>query len=355
MTPGTVPEEIRWPDRTCLLRTGALEETFVGPLLGEIPTAQLLLRDSGVPQEVLDPIRKVLGSRAPLHEFSVAGGEAVKSSQGWREILEMLAEARIDRAGLMVVVGGGAVADAAAFAASIWHRGIPWIGVPTTLLAMVDAHVGGKTAVHFEGIKNRIGTFHLPRAVIADPALLTSLPRAQRALGWAELIKAAWIGDAELLETLESDRGSIAQDLIPTVHQIAAAVAVKVRIVVEDPYEEGSRELLNFGHTLAHALEMNSSPAVPHGAAVAIGMVFAARLSHAMGETTESTEQRLREVLQAVELPTDWQQFDLEAINNSLCHDKKARGGEVRWVLPRSPGQMVVRSVPREVVEQVLR
>ncbi|RTZ88152.1 MAG: 3-dehydroquinate synthase [Bacillota bacterium] len=355
MTRGQMDTRIEWPDACCQLRIGPLDEAIDDELLGPLPTSQLLLRDSGVEESSLDSLRQILSRRAPLVEQVVAGGEESKHSASFRNILEMMAESGLDRGGLLLVAGGGALADSAAFAASIWHRGVPWIAIPTTLLAMVDAHIGGKTAIHFEGIKNRIGSFHLPRAVISDVGFLDSLPVYQRAMGWAELIKAAWIGDPDLFESLENDPAAIPKNLIPTVEQLASAVAVKVAIVEQDPFEENRREVLNLGHTLAHALEMNTSPPMLHGEAVARGFCFAARLAEEIGEAPAGTERRIAKVLKRVGLPTDLGGFDLEVVMPALLADKKARGQQGRWVIPCAPGKVVVKSVPTEVVERLLR
>ncbi len=355
MTRGQFGTRIEWPDASCLLRIGPLDQVIDDQLLGPLPTSQLLLRDSGVDESSLDPLRQILSKRAPLVEKMVAGGEESKHTGSFRSILELMAQSGLDRGGLMLVAGGGALADSAAFAASIWHRGVPWIGIPTTLLAMVDAHIGGKTAIHFDGVKNRIGSFHLPRAVISDLAFLESLPIEQRAMGWAELIKAAWIGDPGLFESLENDPAAIPEHLIPTVEQLASAVAVKVDIVEQDPFEEDRREVLNLGHTLAHALEMTSSPPVLHGEAVARGFCFAARLAEEIGEAPAGTERRIATVMERVGLPTGLGGIDLEVVMPALLADKKTRGQQLRWVIPCAPGKVVVQSVPTEVVERLLR
>ncbi|MEE2883330.1 MAG: 3-dehydroquinate synthase family protein [Planctomycetota bacterium] len=353
------PIRIEWPDATCELHTGSLAQIVEGEhLLAVIPastTSLVLLRDAAVPAALLAPIRSFMAGRVPLKEFEVAGGESCKTPQGWFSILEILAQSKLDRGGLVIVAGGGALGDAAGFAASVWHRGVPWIAIPTTLLAMVDAHVGGKTAIHHSGIKNRIGSFHLPRAVLADPTMLDSLPLQQRSQGWAELIKAAWIGAPDLLEELESQPRSIPEDLIPAHHQIAAAVAVKVGLVEEDPFEVGRREHLNLGHTLAHALEMNTTPQLLHGDAVSLGMVFAATLAEQLSIAVPGTATRISDLLQRVGLPVDWSDFPIEPIMSSLLDDKKVRAGRQRWVLPRKPGDIVVEEISDQVVEQVFR
>lgn len=359
MNPPISSTRIEWPQTSCQLLTGALGELLsskqLSAAVGKNPTSQVLLRDASVPFEALEPVRDWLARRAPVEEFELAGGESVKTPDSWSSILELFATAKLDRGGLVIVAGGGALGDAAGFAASIWQRGVPWVAIPTTLLAMVDAHIGGKTAINHGGVKNRIGSFHLPRVVLTDPALLDSLPLEERMQGWAELIKAAWIGDPVLLTELESDPDSIPPDKIPTSLQIAAASAVKVAIVGSDPFEYGPREVLNFGHTFAHALEMNSAVPIRHGEAVSRGMVFAATLAEEVSITASGTATRISDLLQRVGLPVDWSQTPIEPILASLLEDKKVRSGTVRWVLPREPGDMVVESVPQEIVERLLR
>ncbi|MEC9476012.1 MAG: 3-dehydroquinate synthase family protein [Planctomycetota bacterium] len=350
---------IRWPQSTCELVTGSLsrllELDHIVETVSDSFSAQVLFRDSSVPLAKLDPVRDFFADRAPLHEFEIPGGEACKSPESWSGLLENLAQVKLDRGGLIIVAGGGALGDAAGFAASVWHRGVPWIAIPTTLLAMVDAHVGGKTAIQYDGIKNRIGSFHLPRAVLADPGFLDSLPLQQRSQGWAELIKAAWIGAPELLMELESDPDSIAADLIPTGQQIGAAVAVKVDIVAADPFEAGPREFLNLGHTLAHALEVSVTPRPLHGDAVSIGMVFAGALSEALGIAEAGTAARIGRLLERVGLPVNWPGLPVEAVLSALVADKKVRSGRQRWILPCKPGEMVVEEVPQQLVERLLR
>ena len=358
MNPVVPSSRIEWPHATCQLFTGSLDELVradqLSVALAETPTSQVILRDAAVPFGALEPVRGWLRQRAPVEEFEFPGGESAKTFDSCLSILELLATAGLDRGGLVIVAGGGALGDAAGFAASIWHRGVPWVAIPTTLLAMVDASIGGKTAIHQGGVKNRIGSFHLPRVVLTDPSFLDSLPLQERTQGWAELIKAAWVGDPELLAQLESDPGSIPRDKIPTSHQIAAAVAVKVAIVGSDPFEHGPREVLNFGHTFAHALEMTSTTPIRHGEAVSRGMVFAATLAEEVSIAASGTASRISDLLERAGLPVDWSEAAIEPVLSSLLGDKKVRAGRQRWVLPRKPGEMVVETIPQHIVERVL-
>ena len=321
-------------------------------------TSVLVFRDNKIPEHCSTPLQETCEERGiPFKLENLQGGEGLKDPNGWQNIIEAMGQASLDRAGRVVVMGGGSLGDAVGFAASVWHRGTPWLAIPTTLLAMVDAHIGGKTAVHQGGVKNRIGSFHLPEQVIVDRSLLSTLPLEERRQGWAELIKAAWLSETPLLQQLENDADAFSEDLIPSPEVLRSAMSVKVSIVNEDLHESGRREILNLGHTLAHALEMEAirnGTFLPHGSAVSIGMVFSARLAKECGVGSDENVTRLIQLLQKVGLPTNMGPLDIDPVMKALRSDKKTRGGQLRWVLPVNPGNVIVDTVESSRVRRVL-
>jgi shikimate kinase/3-dehydroquinate synthase len=259
----------------------------------------------------------------------------------------------LDRSGMVLSLGGGVTGDVAGFAAASYMRGVRFVQVPTTLLAMVDASVGGKTGVDLPQGKNLVGAFKQPVAVIIDPAVLATLPVDEMRSGMAEVIKHGVIGAPDLFAELEAGwRGSE-----PAVRgsQIARALAVKIAIVEEDPFERGRRAALNLGHTVGHALERLSGFSLRHGEAVAIGMVAAARIAGELGLAAPALAAHIEAVLAGWGLPVRCPPFEADAIWEAMAHDKKRQGRALRWVLPREIGQVeLVEDVPRERVRSVL-
>ncbi|OUU24544.1 MAG: hypothetical protein CBC13_03360 [Planctomycetia bacterium TMED53] len=317
----------------------------------------LIFRDVKVDPSYTSPLGLYCEQHGIQHsEVTLDGGESLKYQEEWGSILEHMAAADLDRSSCVVAAGGGSVGDAVGFAAAVWKRGIPWIALPTTLLAMVDAHVGGKTAIHHGGIKNVLGAIHLPRQVWVNPSILDSLPTEELRYGWAELIKSAWIGSGELLDSLKD---GIPEDLIPTEDQLRQSVAVKVDVVNRDLHEGGLRRILNFGHTLGHALEMehdlSGSHRWSHGEAVAMGMMFACHVARACGVSTEDWQPQLGSQLTRVGLPLRPAEVpDRERLIDRLLRDKKNHGGNVTLILPERPGEMVVREFAVTEIRQFL-
>ena len=268
----------------------------------------------------------------------VPRGEPAKRLDVLGRLWEALGTARIGRDGGIVALGGGSVGDLAGFAAATYLRGVRVAQVPTTLLAMVDSSIGGKTGIDLVGGKNLAGAFHQPDAVLADPAVLASLPRRERSSGLAEIVKCAFLSDRDAVAQAErSVEAVLAGDLGPTFGSIALAGALKATVVGEDEREQGVRELLNFGHTLGHAYEAASAYRVTHGEAVSVGMVFASALAERLDLVAAGFRERLESILQASGLPT---RARLPARTwDHLAHDKKVRAGQVRWILPRAIGR----------------
>jgi shikimate kinase/3-dehydroquinate synthase len=283
----------------------------------------------------------------------VPDGEAHKMLATVRALYDDFVEAGLDRQGTVLALGGGVVGDMAGFAAATYLRGVALVQVPTTLLAMVDASVGGKVAVDHPRGKNLIGAFKQPALVLADPDTLATLPAAELANGLAEVIKAGLIGDPVLWEQIERYGPA------PLPWLVERALRVKVAIVEEDPYERGRRAVLNLGHTIGHALELLSGYDLSHGSAVSIGLVAAARLSARRGLCDDGLPDRVKRVLARLGLPTTYRGFTPDHIWRAMATDKKRRGTRRRFVLLRAVGDVLVTDqVTREdtlAVLEVLR
>jgi shikimate kinase/3-dehydroquinate synthase len=276
-------------------------------------------------------------------------GEAYKTLDTVRSLYDQFVAGGLDRYGVVLALGGGVIGDMAGFAAATYLRGVPLVQLPTTLLAMVDASIGGKVAVDHPQGKNLIGAFKQPELVVIDPLALATLDEAEMRSGWAEVIKAGVIGSPSLFERLEEGGNE------PLLSVIAEAIRVKVAIVEEDPYEKGRRAVLNLGHTFGHALEVLSGFTLRHGEAVSVGLVAAARTAVALGLCDETVEGRLAALLQRFGLPTRYQGYEPREIWETMATDKKRRGKKLRFVLPQALGQvMVTDQVPKAVVLEVL-
>ena len=256
---------------------------------------------------------------------------------------------KLERGSLIVALGGGVVGDMAGFAAATWLRGIAVVQVPTTLLAMVDASIGGKTGVNHPGGKNLIGAFHQPRLVLVDPDTLITLPEREYRAGMAEVIKYGVIGDPELFCELEAagerlaSMASLSTDLLQSILERSAAA--KARVVAADEHEGGLRAILNYGHTLGHVVEaLCGYGTYLHGEAVAIGMVAAGELALELGLWSAADQARQRAVIAAAGLPLRWPDLEPGAVLDCLQGDKKVRDGTVRFVLPTSLGTVEIRS-----------
>ena len=273
----------------------------------------------------------------------VPSGEAAKDVTVLAGLWSWLAECRVTRTDCVVGIGGGATTDLAGFAAATWLRGVRVVLMPTTLLGMVDAAVGGKTAIDIAAGKNLVGAFYPPAGVLADLAPLGTLPRADYAAGLAEIIKAGFIADGEILRLVDADPAAAATPDGPHTRElIERAIAVKARVVSADLRESGQREMLNYGHTLGHAIEKRERYAFRHGDAVAIGMVFAAEVGRLSGYLTEPDVARHRDVLRAVGLPVTYQAGAWPELRETMSLDKKVRGARLRMVVLDGIGHPVI-------------
>jgi len=290
--------------------------------------------------------------------YPVPTGEASKSLDTAAAIYDWLVAQRAERGEAIVALGGGMVCDLAGFVAATFARGLPLVHVPTSLLAMVDAAVGGKVAVDHRQAKNLIGAFYQPRLVLADVSVLQTLAPRELTAGWAEVIKHALIMDEELLRLLE-DNAEAAQRLDPEVAEqvIGRSVALKATVVSEDEREEtGRRTILNYGHTIGHGLETAADYAgLLHGEAVAVGMSGAARIAVRLGILAPAVTQRQDALLARFGLPLRAPGTDAQKVLSAMALDKKVKGGAVRWVLLEDIGRPVIRhDVPPPLVEEVM-
>ncbi len=283
-------------------------------------------------------------------------GEPHKQLAGVERALRSMVEAGADRDAVVVAIGGGVVSDMAGFAAATLLRGVRWVAVPTTLLAMVDASVGGKTGVDLGPAKNAIGAFHQPSAVVTSPAFVSTQLRRDFVGGLAEVVKSAVLGDRGLFDLLETETAAIArQDPDVVLRLVVGSVAVKAGIVGRDERESGERLLLNFGHTVGHALEAEGGfERLTHGEAVSLGIVAALCVGVRLGVTPAALADRVTAALARLSLPTELRDQPVAEALRWVDLDKKRRGGALRFVLLRAIGDAVVRRLTREELGDVL-
>ncbi len=312
----------------------------------DLPTARrvLVVHDSGIPSDYHRQVLAVLADRQ-VESFRIAAGESSKNLDSYAGIMQALAGMNAGRDALIVALGGGVVGDLAGFAAATWMRGIGFVQVPTTLLAMVDSSVGGKTGINLAQGKNLVGAFHQPVAVLADTDTLRTLPDRELRAGLAEVVKYGAIGDAGFFAWLETHvEALLARDPAALTPAIATSVRHKAAIVARDERESGERALLNFGHTFAHTLESATRYRTwLHGEAVAIGMVQAARLSTHLGMAPAADAERLAALLRRFGLPVAASANDHATAPAALLAlmrlDKKATAAGLRFVLWHGIGQ----------------
>jgi len=277
-----------------------------------------------------------------VYEKLFSSGEEVKNLSTVEEIWSALLEMKADRRTPVVVMGGGTLSDVAGFAASTYLRGLPLILIPTTLLAQVDAGVGGKNAIHFHSIINPIGTFYFPESVLIDPLFLLALPEKEVQSGMAEVVKASIIASPSLFACIQRNAGEILHRNLSVLEKvIRSAVRVKMRVVEKDPYEKGRRRVLNLGHTFAHALA-SAYPHLSHGEAVSIGLVLSARLSHTLGWASPTLPKKVVALLKKFNLPTAPPPRFLSnpRFQKALSMDKKRKDEILTLVLPVRIGKV---------------
>jgi 3-dehydroquinate synthase len=299
---------------------GAPKVAIVHPptLVARAEGTRQLLRDAGVDAELL-----------PVPDAE-AGKTLAVAGQCW----DALAAMGMDRGGTVVALGGGAVTDLGGYVAASWMRGVRLVNVPTTLLGMVDAAVGGKTGINIDAGKNLVGAFHEPSSVIVDLTTLRTLPSDELVPGMAEILKGGFIADPGILDLFEADpAAALDPDGAALAELVRRKIQVKADVVAADLKESSLREILNYGHTLGHAIERREQYRWRHGAAVSVGLVFAAELARAAGRLDDATADRHRAVLSAIGLPTSYDPDALPELTKTMLGDKKTRAGRLRFVV----------------------
>jgi len=318
------------------VEAGALDR--LGELAGRHLAGRRIARvsDSTVAALYADRAQAVLGaSGLPCTTYTFPAGEASKTRSRWEQITDSMLKDGFGRDTAVVALGGGVTGDLAGFVAATYMRGVPVLQVPTSVVAMVDSAVGGKTGVDTGAGKNLVGAFHPPVAVLVDPEVVGTLRPEQRSDGWVEAVKHGAIVDAAYSDALVADGARlVAGDPEATGEAVRRSIEIKAAVVAEDEFESGRRMILNFGHTFGHALEAASEFAMGHGVAVAAGMILEAELGEELGVTRSGTAGRLARALAAIQIePEIPEGIEWTAIERYLLRDKKSRGGEPRYVL----------------------
>jgi 3-dehydroquinate synthase len=323
-----------------------------------------VVTDANVAKRHLDPfIASLNAANIKTLPIVLPPGEGTKSFAGLEKLTGELLKAGVDRSGLVVALGGGVIGDLVGFASGVLKRGVAFVQIPTTLLAQVDSSVGGKTAINVPEGKNLIGMFHQPRIVIADIAVLSTLPKRQLLAGYAEVVKYGVLGDAAFFDWLEANGAkALAGDAAALTYIVAHSCQMKADIVARDERETGERALLNLGHTFGHALEAATgfSDRLLHGEGVAVGTVLALELSAKLGLSPAADTQRFARHLKAAGLPAAISDIpgpraDVETLIAAMMHDKKVQDGKLTFVLTKGIGHaFTARDVSLDAVRDVL-
>ncbi|MBB4287274.1 3-dehydroquinate synthase [Roseospira goensis] len=364
-TPAAVTVPVALGERRYDIHIGPGLLDRAGDLLrAAVPGARraIVVSDETVAALYLERVRTALTSAGvETGAHIVPAGEASKSLSRLEDLLEALLGFGLERGTPVIALGGGVVGDLAGFAAAVALRGVPFVQIPTTLLAQVDSSVGGKTAVNSRHGKNLIGAFHQPRLVLADTDTLDTLPRRELRAGYAETAKYGLIGDAAFWDWLEAHGTALLDgDAALRTEAIATSCRAKAAVVAADEREAGQRALLNLGHTFGHALEAETGygDALLHGEAVAIGMVMAFDLSHRLGLCPGQDAERVRRHLAAVGLPVrpdPARTWDVERLLGHMARDKKVKDGRITFVLARGIGRAHLQDdVPADAVRSTL-
>jgi 3-dehydroquinate synthase len=299
-------------------------------------------------ERIADLLRR---SGWPSTVVALDGGEQVKRLDVAGSLWRRLGELRVTRNDVVLAVGGGATTDCVGFVAATWLRGIRCVNLPTTLLGMVDAAIGGKTGINTAAGKNLVGAFHPPAGVVVDLALLDSLPDTEWVNGMAEVVKAGFIADEPILELVEDQPDAARSARGPHTRELVErAIRVKATVVSVDLREAGPREALNYGHTLGHAVERREDYRMPHGHAVSIGLVFAAALGQQAGRLPDAVARRHRDVLCGLGLPTRYDAAAWPALLETMRVDKKARGRDLRFVVLDGIGRPGILEAPDDAL-----
>jgi 3-dehydroquinate synthase len=331
--------EIALPTYRVTIAAGALDR--LGEIVRAVAPAHryAIITDSNVGPSYAARVRERLASRDEA--LTIPAGEAHKTRDTWARLTDAMLAAGYGRDTTVIALGGGVVGDLAGFVAATFMRGVPYVQVPTSLLAMIDASVGGKTGVDTDAGKNLVGAFHQPAAVVADVNVLATLPREHLRAGLAEAIKHGVIADAAYFDWLQPLLADLdARDAGQLEELVARSVAIKADVVRRDEREGGVRKTLNFGHTIGHAIELRSNFALLHGHAVAIGMVYESVIAERMG-VGAGVASRVRDAVRVAGLPDARPStMDVDSILAATHADKKARGGTAEYALPARIGMM---------------
>lgn len=330
-------------------------EIVVGrALLGEVAAA---IGDKAKKVLVVHPVA-LTASAEQLREQLIASGfetilagvpdtEEAKRVEVAAFCWQILGQADFTRTDAIVGFGGGSTTDLAGFVAGTWLRGVPFVQIPTTLLGMVDAAIGGKTGINTAEGKNLVGVFHAPSKVIVDLDTLATLPRNELLAGFGEVVKYGFIADERILEIIESDVAAATDSSSEAFAElIERSIAIKARVVSEDFTESGLREILNYGHTLGHAIEHNERYQWRHGAAISVGMMFVAELARLAGRLDDASVDRHRAVLGLLGLPTSYGADQFEKLLAAMQRDKKSRAGQLRFVVLDAIGKPTIMNAP---------
>lgn len=306
--------------------------------LGLKPPLAVVSESNVAPHHTAGVVQALKKAGLEAAEIVFPAGESNKTIGMVNQVWEQLIAARMERRGTVIALGGGVANDLVGFAAATYMRGVRWVTLPTSLLAMVDASLGGKTGVNLPAGKNLVGAFNPPQLVLVDPATLSTLPQVETTSGMAEVVKHGVISDPKLFELCAQGMEAIQQQWQPL---ISRGMAVKVQIIQEDPYEMGIREALNLGHTVGHAVEVLSGYKVRHGEGVAIGTVTETRLAQAIGLAPDGLADQISDVLAGVGLPTQIPaEMPRDVILERMQVDKKRKGGSLRFALPAAIGDV---------------
>ena len=327
--------------------------------LGLTNTAYIITDDNVMNPYGRNVQRALQKRRIPAHCFIIPAGETSKSFELAQGIYNWLAELKAERGHTIISVGGGVAGDLGGFVAATYLRGMPFVQVPTSMAAMVDASIGGKVAVNLPQAKNLVGAFYQPKGVFADVQTLATLGKRELAEGWAEAIKHGFILDASLVDVFEEHAEAL-MDIEPDISTevIRRSMAIKADVVSQDERETlGIRIMLNYGHTIGHALESSTEYGrFFHGEGVAVGMMGAASMAQEMGLHSQEIVDRQRQLLERFSLPTAAKGVPVDDILRGMSLDKKSQGGANRWVMLEDIGRSVVRNdVPRDLVEKTIR
>lgn len=357
MTSDVTTSDVTTPDVTTIPVAGKPGyEVLVGRgVLDRIPTvlgpktAKLLVVHAPPLAARAEALRAQLSDRYEVYLAEVPDAEGAKRVEVAAFCWGVMGQTDFTRTDAVIGLGGGATTDLAGFVAATWLRGVDVVQAPTTVLGVVDAAVGGKTGINTAEGKNLVGAFHAPRAVLCDLELLDDLPKNEVLAGFAEIVKAGFIAEPEILDIVEADVDAVTDPRTPQFRRVVElAIGVKARVVGEDFTEQGLREILNYGHTLGHAVEHAERYQWRHGAAVAIGMVFAAELSRLTRSLSDADVERHRRILSSLSLPVSYPLGRWKTLLATMQRDKKARAGMLRFIVLDGVGRPTTIDGPEE-------